>query len=89
MSTRRTSHISSTTQVQRTSVLQIVTEPLLERGYDVLRYNTRGTGKSKGWPSLTGSQEVEDLKELVGWVRSNTPNLAKLVILVRSRAIAE
>ncbi|KAH9902671.1 alpha/beta-hydrolase [Cubamyces lactineus] len=62
-------------------VLQIVTEPLLERGYDVLRYNTRGAGKSKGWPSLTGSQEVEDLKELVGWVRSNAPDLVKLVIL--------
>ncbi|KAI0326409.1 alpha/beta-hydrolase [Cubamyces sp. BRFM 1775] len=62
-------------------VLQIVTEPLLERGYEVLRYNTRGAGKSKGWPSLTGSQEVEDLKDLAEWVRSNTPSLAKLVIL--------
>ncbi|KAH9847682.1 alpha/beta-hydrolase [Lenzites betulinus] len=62
-------------------VLQIVTEPLLERGYDVLRYNSRGVGNSKGWASLTGAQEVEDLKELVQWARSTTPDLTKLVLL--------
>ncbi|CDO74664.1 hypothetical protein BN946_scf184828.g4 [Trametes cinnabarina] len=52
-------------------VLKILTEPLLERGYEVLRYNSRGVGKSKGWPSLTGSQEAEDLKELVQWAKSD------------------
>ncbi|KAI0359750.1 alpha/beta-hydrolase [Trametes cingulata] len=62
-------------------VLQIVTEPLLDRGYHVLRYNSRGVGKSKGWPSLTGSQEVEDLKELVQWARTYVPGLSELVIL--------
>ncbi|KAI9066269.1 alpha/beta-hydrolase [Trametes sanguinea] len=62
-------------------VLDIVTEPLLRRGYEVLRYNSRGVGKSKGWPSLTGGQEVEDLKELVQWARSSRPSLSKLVIL--------
>ncbi|KAI0833608.1 alpha/beta-hydrolase [Trametes gibbosa] len=62
-------------------VLQIVTEPLLERGYDVLRYNSRGVGKSKGWASLTGAQEVEDLKELVQWARLTSPSLTKLVLL--------
>ncbi|OSC96894.1 alpha/beta-hydrolase [Trametes coccinea BRFM310] len=62
-------------------VLDIVAEPLLERGYQVLRYNSRGVGKSKGWPSLTGSKEVEDLQELVEWARSSRPNLSKLVIL--------
>ncbi|KAI9000443.1 alpha/beta-hydrolase [Trametes punicea] len=62
-------------------VLETVTEPLLERGYDVLRYNSRGVGNSKGWPSLTGSREVEDLKELIHWAMSMIPNLSKLVIL--------
>ncbi|KAI0636033.1 alpha/beta-hydrolase [Trametes polyzona] len=62
-------------------ILQIVTEPLLERGYAVLRYNSRGVGKSKGWPSLTGAQEVQDLQDLVQWARSRTPDLSKLVIV--------
>ncbi|KAI9458769.1 alpha/beta-hydrolase [Russula earlei] len=31
----------------------------------VLRYNARGVGLSSGWKSLTGLQEVEDLRELV------------------------
>ncbi|EIW57676.1 alpha/beta-hydrolase [Trametes versicolor FP-101664 SS1] len=62
-------------------VLKIMTEPLLEQGYDVLRYNSRGVGKSKGWASLTGAQEVEDLKDLVKWVLSNSPELSKLVIV--------
>lgn len=59
-----------------------MTEPLLEQGYDVLRYNSRGVGKSKGWASLTGAQEVEDLKDLVKWALSNSPELSKLVIVV-------
>ncbi|KAI0775105.1 alpha/beta-hydrolase [Trametes elegans] len=62
-------------------VLQIVTEPLLERGYDVLRYNSRGVGKSKGWSSLTGGQEAEDLQELVKWARSKYASLSQLVLL--------
>ncbi|KAI0671843.1 alpha/beta-hydrolase [Trametes maxima] len=62
-------------------VLDLVSHPLLERGFNVLRYNSRGVGKSKGWPSLTGGQEVEDLKELINWARSNSPRISKIVIL--------
>ncbi|KAI0649008.1 alpha/beta-hydrolase [Trametes meyenii] len=62
-------------------VLDILTNPLLERGFNVLRYNSRGVGRSKGWPSFTGGQEVEDLKELVNWARSNTAGISKLMIL--------
>ncbi|EJF64864.1 alpha/beta-hydrolase [Dichomitus squalens LYAD-421 SS1] len=61
-------------------VLQILTEPLLERGYDVIRYNSRGVGKSTGWASLTGHREGEDLKELVQWARSTIPHVTSLVL---------
>ncbi|KAI0367980.1 alpha/beta-hydrolase [Pilatotrama ljubarskyi] len=62
-------------------VLELVTGPLLDRGYNVLRYNSRGVGKSKGWPSFTGSQEVEDLRSLLQWAMSKIPGLSDLVIL--------
>ncbi|RDX57159.1 alpha/beta-hydrolase [Lentinus brumalis] len=61
-------------------VLQLLTEPLLERGYGVLRYNSRGVGKSTGWASFTGIREAEDLKELVQWTRSEMPHLSSLVL---------
>ena len=63
-------------------VLQLLTEPLLESGYTVLRYNSRGVGKSTGWASFTGYREGEDLKELVQWARSTMGNVASLVIAV-------
>ncbi|KAI0719401.1 alpha/beta-hydrolase [Cerioporus squamosus] len=62
-------------------VLQLLTEPLLERGYCVLRYNSRGVGKSTGWASFTGVREAEDLKELVQWARSQMPHLNSLVLV--------
>ena len=62
-------------------MLQLLTEPLIERGYDVLRYNSRGVGKSTGWASFTGSREAEDLKELVQWAQS-TMHLTSLVFVV-------
>lgn len=60
-----------------------MTEPLLQAGYHVLRYNSRGVGKSTGRASFTGSSEVEDLKELTQWARSTMPDLTSLVFLVR------
>ena len=70
--------------IEYNSVLQILTEPLLERGYDVIRYNSRGVGKSTGWASFTGHREGEDLKELVQWARNTIPNITSLVIAVRN-----
>ncbi|KAI1796933.1 alpha/beta-hydrolase [Ganoderma leucocontextum] len=61
-------------------VLQLLAEPLLENGYDVIRYNSRGVGKSTGWASFTGHREGEDLKELVQWARSTMPNITSLVL---------
>ncbi|KAI0749660.1 alpha/beta-hydrolase [Daedaleopsis nitida] len=61
-------------------VLQLLTGPLLDRGYDVLCYNSRGVGKSTGWASFTGSREAEDLKEFVQWARTTMPQLTSLVL---------
>ncbi|KAI0787545.1 alpha/beta-hydrolase [Fomes fomentarius] len=61
-------------------VLELLTESLLARGYDVLRYNSRGVGKSTGWASFTGSREAEDLKELVEWARNTVSQLNSLVL---------
>ncbi|KAI0684706.1 alpha/beta-hydrolase [Cytidiella melzeri] len=62
-------------------VLQYLKQTLLSRGYHVLRYNSRGVGKSSGWPSLTGKQEGEDLRELVHWAMQQIPAITSLVVL--------
>ena len=68
-------------------VLQLLAEPLLENGYDVIRYNSRGVGSSTGWASFTGHREGEDLKELVQWARTTMPNITSLVIVVCAQLI--
>ncbi|KAI0342679.1 alpha/beta-hydrolase [Trametopsis cervina] len=62
-------------------VLGELRKPLLARGYHVLRYNSRGVGKSSGWPSVTGIQEAKDLQELVHWALQKIPSVSSLVIL--------
>ena len=75
-------------RVAYTRVLQVLTEPLLENGYTVIRYNSRGVGKSTGWASFTGHREGEDLKELVQWAKSTMGNVTSLVIAVGTQLIA-
>ncbi|KAL6301357.1 alpha/beta-hydrolase [Sparassis latifolia] len=62
-------------------ILHILVGPLLERGYHVLRYNSRGVGRSSGWASLTGSREAQDLKEVVQWALSVVPAVVSLVVM--------
>ncbi|THH32246.1 hypothetical protein EUX98_g1953 [Antrodiella citrinella] len=62
-------------------VLQSVKKPLLERGYYVLRYNSRGVGKSSGWSSLTGLTEAQDLQDLVQWALGTIEGVKHVVIL--------
>ncbi len=50
--------------------------------YYLLRYNSRGVGKSSGWPSLTGLSEGEDLRALVQWAIGTIGNIKSLVIVV-------
>lgn len=65
-------------------VLHILKNPLLSQGYHIIRFNSRGVGRSSGWPSLTGIQEGKDLEELVQWALASIPNTKSLVILVCS-----
>lgn len=65
-------------------VLRSLTRALHARGYHVLRYNSRGVGKSTGWPSFTGSREARDLRELVSWALGQIkPAPTTLVVIVR------
>ncbi|EPQ52764.1 alpha/beta-hydrolase [Gloeophyllum trabeum ATCC 11539] len=52
----------------------------LRAGYCVVRYNSRGVGKSSGWPSLTGASEAQDLKDLVQWLTGRSPNVEHVLI---------
>lgn len=56
--------------------------PLRVTGHHILRYNSRGVGKSTGWPSLTGFREGEDLDGVVRWVMGKFPTLISLVLIV-------
>lgn len=66
-------------------VLRTIKGIMLEKGYYVLRYNTRGAGRSSGWPSLTGFREAKDLQELVQWALATIPSITSVVIMVCSR----
>jgi hypothetical protein len=50
------------------SVLKLVeTKALLDNGYFVVRFNSRGVGRSQGRSSFSGLTEAEDLKDVVRW----------------------
>ncbi|KDR76343.1 hypothetical protein GALMADRAFT_247740 [Galerina marginata CBS 339.88] len=61
--------------------LSSLIEPLAERGYHVLRYNSRGVGGSTGWASFTGFSEAEDLKSLITWAMDKISDVKSVVIL--------
>ena len=56
---------------------------LHECGYHVLLFNSRGVGKSSGWPSFTGLTEGKDLEALVQWGLGAVPNVKSVVLVVR------
>ncbi|KAG6330345.1 hypothetical protein ID866_8742, partial [Astraeus odoratus] len=47
----------------------------------VVYYNSRGVGKSTGYPSFTGRQEGEDLQELVRHFLRKEPHLTSVTII--------
>jgi alpha/beta superfamily hydrolase len=57
-------------------------EPLHARGYHVLRYNSRGVGKSTGWASFTGLSEAGDLAALIEWGIDTVKDVRSVVVLV-------
>ena len=56
----------------------------MRNGYHAVRYNSRGVGKSSGWPSFSGQQEVKDLQEVVQWSLQHVENVGRVVIAVSS-----
>ncbi len=50
--------------------------------FHMLRYNSRGVGRSTGWASLTGSSEGEDLCALVKRALERIGNVQNLVLVV-------
>lgn len=64
------------------SVLAFLAEVLLENNYHVVRYNSRGVGKSTGYASFTGFSEGEDLQALVRWALGQIENVNSVVFVV-------
>lgn len=64
-------------------MLSYLAETLLtNNNYHVLRFNSRGVGKSSGWASFTGLSEGKDLEELIQWALGAVANVKSLVLLV-------
>lgn len=63
-------------------MLLLLQDALQAEGYRVLRYNSRGVGRSTGWASLTGFSEAEDLEALVKWAIEKVADVHLLVIAV-------
>ncbi|KAJ8453629.1 hypothetical protein ONZ45_g19634 [Pleurotus djamor] len=49
--------------------------------YHILRYNSRGVGRSRGWSSLTGFNEGKDLESVVQWALQKIPDIKSIVIM--------
>ncbi|KAF8071755.1 Alpha/Beta hydrolase protein [Lyophyllum atratum] len=62
-------------------VLLSLADHLTAENYYVLRYNSRGVGRSKGWSSFTGFSEAEDLEELATWALQKISSIESLVLI--------
>ncbi|EEB93408.1 hypothetical protein MPER_07939, partial [Moniliophthora perniciosa FA553] len=64
-------------------VLESLVHPLQSKNYHIIRYNSRGVGRSSGWPSFTGFKESQDLQAVIDWALTNpaTPNISTVVII--------
>ncbi|KZT29718.1 alpha/beta-hydrolase [Neolentinus lepideus HHB14362 ss-1] len=60
--------------------LRCLERVLVSAGYYVVRYNSRGVGKSSGWPSFTGSSEAQDLRDLVQWLIGRVSSVEHVLI---------
>ncbi|KAJ6494722.1 Alpha/Beta hydrolase protein [Mycena vitilis] len=62
-------------------VLHLLEGSLHARGYHVVRYNSRGVGKSTGWASFTGLSEAGDLAALVEWAMETVGDVRAVVVV--------
>jgi alpha/beta superfamily hydrolase len=63
-------------------VLHSAALSLLKQNYHVLRFNSRGVGRSTGWSSFSGASEAKDLQALVQWGLENVADVHSVVIVV-------
>jgi len=75
------SKLTRTCSLNNSRVLLSLMEPLHERGYHVLQYNSRGVGRSTGWASFTGSSEASDLAALIEWALATVTDVCSVVVL--------
>ncbi|KIY44133.1 hypothetical protein FISHEDRAFT_78048 [Fistulina hepatica ATCC 64428] len=61
-------------------VVRVVSHTLRANGYHVLRYNSRGVGRSSGHASFTGLSEVADLEALVDWALHELHHVEQLTM---------
>ncbi|KAF8913515.1 Alpha/Beta hydrolase protein [Mucidula mucida] len=62
-------------------VVSVLMDTFARHNFHMLRYNSRGVGRSTGWASLTGSSEGEDLCALVKWALERIGNVKNLVLV--------
>ncbi|TDL25640.1 alpha/beta-hydrolase [Rickenella mellea] len=62
-------------------ILGSFTQVLLDRRYHIITYNSRGVGKSSGWPSFSSVQEGKDLEDVVQWCLSHVPDVNDVLLL--------
>ncbi|KIJ89671.1 hypothetical protein K443DRAFT_618900, partial [Laccaria amethystina LaAM-08-1] len=62
-------------------VLVSLVDRLLSKNYHVLRYNSRGVGRSTGQASFAGFDEAKDLEAIIHWTLDHLPNVSSIVII--------
>ncbi|KAH6903450.1 Alpha/Beta hydrolase protein [Coprinopsis sp. MPI-PUGE-AT-0042] len=62
-------------------VFQCLTPTLKQNGYHILRYNSRGVGRSSGRATFTGFDEAKDLEALIQWASKEIPLLSEVLLV--------
>lgn len=63
--------------------VQTIVKSLEDNDFYVVYYNSRGVGKSTGWPSFTGKPEGDDLEALVQDFLQGHPQVNSVTFIVR------
>ena len=63
--------------------VQTIVKYLQDNDFYVVYYNSRGVGKSTGWPSFTGKTEGSDLEVLVQHFLEGHPQVNSVTFIVR------